>query len=303
MSSSGHDDGPSPGSLERLERNPVGSAAVAPQNQHNRRAKKKRVRNFTDDDRAAHRIFEKSRREAFKEALTNLASLLPALAETEPARLSKHVVVDESITLIKAQQAQIAEVTEQFEAAKAERDRLQAERDRLQAELEEWRGAVKIEPQEVVHMGQPVVHHSDTSASSDPILGGVPTVLRAANPPIPTINEAGPSFMASGANEANPGTLSADSNMADMSWESFDSRMQGFVPHPNHVPQQGQSEGRTDSDMGSPEVVQMPQFHAGHEQHNGLFMPFQQQQIFGPAGFPTGSFIQNPLPLQDFAPP
>ena len=30
---------------------------------------KKRVRNFTADDRAAHRIFEKGRREAFKESL------------------------------------------------------------------------------------------------------------------------------------------------------------------------------------------------------------------------------------------
>lgn len=31
--------------------------------------KRKRVRNFTPDDRAAHRVFEKSRREAFREKL------------------------------------------------------------------------------------------------------------------------------------------------------------------------------------------------------------------------------------------
>lgn len=34
------------------------------------RAKKKRVRNWTAEDRALHREFEKSRREAFSERLT-----------------------------------------------------------------------------------------------------------------------------------------------------------------------------------------------------------------------------------------
>lgn len=34
------------------------------------RNKKKRIRNWTADDRAAHRVFERSRREAFKERLT-----------------------------------------------------------------------------------------------------------------------------------------------------------------------------------------------------------------------------------------
>lgn len=33
------------------------------------RNKKKRIRNWTEDDRAIHRIFERSRREAFKERL------------------------------------------------------------------------------------------------------------------------------------------------------------------------------------------------------------------------------------------
>ena len=66
MSSSGHDDEPSP--EERTAKNPVvvdGDTITGAQ-----RVKKKRVRNFTEDDRAAHRIFEKSRREAFKEALS-----------------------------------------------------------------------------------------------------------------------------------------------------------------------------------------------------------------------------------------
>lgn len=65
MSSSGHDDEPSP---ERLVKGEVGVGVGT--STHGRRIKKKRVRNFTEDDRAAHRIFEKSRREAFKEALT-----------------------------------------------------------------------------------------------------------------------------------------------------------------------------------------------------------------------------------------
>lgn len=34
------------------------------------RSRKKRVRNWTADDRAAHRVFEKSRREAFRDRLT-----------------------------------------------------------------------------------------------------------------------------------------------------------------------------------------------------------------------------------------
>ncbi|KAF3360247.1 hypothetical protein VdG1_01207 [Verticillium dahliae VDG1] len=38
-------------------------------------AGKKRVRNFTADDRATHRIFEKKRREAFKSRLIPSAAL------------------------------------------------------------------------------------------------------------------------------------------------------------------------------------------------------------------------------------
>lgn len=39
------------------------------QQQKNSGVKKKRVRNWSADDRAAHRAFERSRREAFKERL------------------------------------------------------------------------------------------------------------------------------------------------------------------------------------------------------------------------------------------
>ncbi|KAI0843509.1 hypothetical protein F5Y06DRAFT_284004 [Hypoxylon sp. FL0890] len=87
--------------------------------------KKKRIRNFTPDDRAAHRVFEKSRREAFREKLIELASFLPTLSETEPSRLSKHIVVHESIERHREQNRHIQE--------------LQRERDELLAEVNRWR--------------------------------------------------------------------------------------------------------------------------------------------------------------------
>ncbi|GKT62751.1 hypothetical protein ColTof4_01629 [Colletotrichum tofieldiae] len=43
---------------------------VPPDTAPTRKSTKKRVRNFSSEDRAAHRIFEKGRREAFKERLT-----------------------------------------------------------------------------------------------------------------------------------------------------------------------------------------------------------------------------------------
>ncbi|KAF4865659.1 hypothetical protein CGCSCA1_v013891 [Colletotrichum siamense] len=76
---------------------PGPTATAPPETIPSKKAPKKRVRNFTADDRAAHRIFEKGRREAFKERLIELAANLPALADTDPQRLSKHVVIDESI--------------------------------------------------------------------------------------------------------------------------------------------------------------------------------------------------------------
>ncbi|CRK20095.1 hypothetical protein BN1708_012743 [Verticillium longisporum] len=68
-------------------------------------AGKKRVRNFIVDDRATHRMFEKNRREAFKSRLiVGLTESLPSsliccapLGGTDPQRLSKDVVVEESI--------------------------------------------------------------------------------------------------------------------------------------------------------------------------------------------------------------
>ncbi|KAI0007422.1 hypothetical protein F4779DRAFT_619583 [Xylariaceae sp. FL0662B] len=102
------------------------------------RPRKKRVRNFTADDRAAHRVFEKSRREAFKERLTVLASLLPDLQDTDPQRLSKHVVVDESISYLKSQRSEYQAVTQRLRA-------VTSERDQLLTEVNHWRARAGIE--------------------------------------------------------------------------------------------------------------------------------------------------------------
>ncbi|KAL6859449.1 hypothetical protein J3F83DRAFT_327998 [Trichoderma novae-zelandiae] len=121
------------------------------------RNKKKRIRNWTADDRAAHRVFERSRREAFKERLTMLAGLIPSLRSTDPGRLSKHVVIDQSVALHKAEQQQIAESLDKI-------NRLVAERDHLLSELNTWRLNAGLEA------CQPRVTEDDIEATSLPVL-------------------------------------------------------------------------------------------------------------------------------------
>ncbi|KAL7815517.1 hypothetical protein V8C26DRAFT_125376 [Trichoderma gracile] len=121
------------------------------------RNKKKRIRNWTADDRAAHRVFERSRREAFKERLTLLAGLIPSLRLTDPNRLSKHVVIDQSVALHKAEQQQIAESLDKI-------NRLVAERDHLLSELNTWRLNAGLEAR------QPRVTEDDSEATSVPVL-------------------------------------------------------------------------------------------------------------------------------------
>ncbi|PTB64993.1 hypothetical protein BBK36DRAFT_1203801, partial [Trichoderma citrinoviride] len=121
------------------------------------RNKKKRIRNWTADDRAAHRVFERSRREAFKERLTLLAGLIPSLRSTDPNRLSKHVVIDQSVALHKAEQQQIAESLDKI-------NRLVAERDHLLSELNTWRLNAGLEAL------QPRVTEDDPEATSIPVL-------------------------------------------------------------------------------------------------------------------------------------
>ncbi|CAK7213461.1 hypothetical protein SBRCBS47491_001807 [Sporothrix bragantina] len=91
---------------------------------------RKRIRHFTSGDRAAHRVFERARREAFREKLIELAELLPTLKEADASRLSKHTVVHESIARHQEQMQQI--------------DTLTRERDELQAEVARWRAQARV---------------------------------------------------------------------------------------------------------------------------------------------------------------
>ncbi|KAI1184337.1 hypothetical protein F5B17DRAFT_84782 [Nemania serpens] len=273
MSSSGHDDDSPEGSA----RNPNGAGTTSTA----RRVKKKRVRVFTENDRAAHRIFEKSRREAFKEALTNLASLLPALADTEPQRLSKHVVVDESIAFIKSQHEQIRAITEHLETAKTERDE-------LLVELNHWRSGVGIEPRQANPISQPPLQHGDTSAGAEIILGVVPTALQHTDSPIPIIGEATPSFITNPLHESNPPPLPTGPSAG--LWESFEPQIHAFANH--HI--QG---GNGPDSIGIADATQLsayqtpqspptaPQFNIDRGQHGAVFLPFGSPPPFHTGGF------------------
>ncbi|KAJ5611776.1 hypothetical protein N7528_008881 [Penicillium herquei] len=105
------------------------------------RTKKKRVRHWTAEDRAVHREFEKSRREAFSERLMNiihgevthcfkeLATLLPML--NEETRPSKHIIVDASIAHHKTQQTTCDQAASTIRELLSERDELLEEVDSL----------------------------------------------------------------------------------------------------------------------------------------------------------------------------
>ncbi|KAI1365786.1 hypothetical protein F5Y08DRAFT_167774 [Xylaria arbuscula] len=294
MSSSGHDDEPSP--EDRPAKNPivvgVGTATGT------RRVKKKRVRNFTEDDRAAHRIFEKSRREAFKEALTNLASLLPALAETEPQRLSKHVVVDESIAFIRAQHEQIRAITEQLETVKTERNE-------LLTELSHWRGgAGMVEPQPSHNIAQPAIQHSDANAAADAIMGAVPPALQPTESPMHIIGEPAP-FPNPIHDPNRPPSLSVESN-ASMHWEGFEPQIHPFVGHvqgangPSSIANADPAQLNT---YQTPQSPITPQFNVDQGQHGAVFLPFEPSQSFNPTGFQADTFMSNAVPLQDYVPP
>ncbi|KAF5695225.1 isoflavone reductase like P3 [Fusarium denticulatum] len=108
-----------------------GDSAAGP-NGASTKPPKKRVRNFTADDRAAHRIFEKKRRELFRERLNDLAKELPALAGKNPARLSKHDVIEESINRHQVERGACLDVIQAYRA-------IVQERDELLAEVNSWR--------------------------------------------------------------------------------------------------------------------------------------------------------------------
>ncbi|KAI7372170.1 hypothetical protein KC354_g76 [Hortaea werneckii] len=105
------------------------------------RCQKKRIRNWTASDRAKHRAFEKERREAFGDRLTALARFLPALADTKESKLSKHIVVEESLKFHRSQH-------EKIEALQSSIDSLFTERDALLSELNEWRQCLCMPPRQ-----------------------------------------------------------------------------------------------------------------------------------------------------------
>ncbi|KAI1822159.1 hypothetical protein F4861DRAFT_413784 [Xylaria intraflava] len=298
MSSSDHDDKHSP---ERPAGSPIPVGSGVGPTPHARRIKKKRVRNFTENDRAAHRIFEKSRREAFKEALTNLANLLPALTDTEPQRLSKHVVVDESIAFIKSQHEQIRTVTEHLQTVKTERDE-------LLAEVNHWRSSAGIEPRRPNTFNQPAIRHGSTGATTEAILGTLPTTLQPTAPSIHIASEAAPPFIPNPLHEGNPSSLRTDAS-ASMHWESFESQIHPFGTHLDHVQGEMGPNGIGNPNTAQiaayqpPQPTNMQHFNSDRGQHEAVFLPFEPPQTFNPQSFPGDTFIQNTSPLQDYMPP
>ncbi|KAG4435589.1 hypothetical protein IFR05_008935 [Cadophora sp. M221] len=97
----------------------------------NKKKTKKRVRAFTADERASHRVIEKQRREALNERFLDLARLLPGLAHSR--RLSKSIIVHESIEHLQTQRAMCL-------AAAIEIQNILAENLELIAEVNRWRG-------------------------------------------------------------------------------------------------------------------------------------------------------------------
>ncbi|KUI67414.1 hypothetical protein VM1G_03136 [Cytospora mali] len=116
---------------------PVTPAGTGRKAHETSQQRKKRVRHFTADDRAAHRIIEKERREAFRKRLSALAHLLPALSDKAPQTLSKHTVVEEGISHVMVQNARLDEAAQNMRA-------LAQERDELLNELNQWRSQAGI---------------------------------------------------------------------------------------------------------------------------------------------------------------
>ncbi|KAF2726575.1 hypothetical protein EJ04DRAFT_453074, partial [Polyplosphaeria fusca] len=95
-------------------------------------SKKKRIRNWTPEDRAAHRVFEKSRREALNDSMIELARQVPSLTGTR--RLNKHMIVEHSVARLQSQRQLCLLAAEDARS-------LMSERDQLLAEVNHWRAA------------------------------------------------------------------------------------------------------------------------------------------------------------------
>ncbi|KAF1846780.1 uncharacterized protein K460DRAFT_417799 [Cucurbitaria berberidis CBS 394.84] len=110
-------------------------------------SRRKRVRTWTSEERAAHRVFEKCRREAFNDSMIQLARHIPSLAGTR--RLNKHMIVDHSIARHESQRRLCIAAARSAQA-------LITERDELLAEVNQWRSAsaVPLPPREAAPVGQ-----------------------------------------------------------------------------------------------------------------------------------------------------
>ncbi|KAK6441637.1 hypothetical protein LTR95_002117 [Oleoguttula sp. CCFEE 5521] len=102
------------------------------QSPNSRQRSQKRQRQWSLEDRAKHRVLERERREAFNDRLMELATLLPDLEGVPESRLSKHVIVEESVKHHREQQRLLDESVKRCE-------QLQRERDALLADARSWR--------------------------------------------------------------------------------------------------------------------------------------------------------------------
>lgn len=105
--------------------------------------------------------------------------MIPSLRSTEPNRLSKHVVIDQSVALHKTEQKKITESLQRI-------DRLVAERDNLLSELNTWRLNAGLK----AHKAQGTA--DDAESTSTPGLDeGRTSMMRASVSSIATNNEHG----------------------------------------------------------------------------------------------------------------
>lgn len=102
--------------------------------------------------------------EANRHGLQTLASLIPSLRSTDPNRLSKHVVIDQSVALHKAEQQRMVEFDQKLH-------RLAAERDELLSELNTWRLNAGLE----VHQARVIADDPETAPM--PIMGEIDAAM------------------------------------------------------------------------------------------------------------------------------
>ncbi|KAJ7629105.1 hypothetical protein FB45DRAFT_919990 [Roridomyces roridus] len=149
------DEGSSSGQRQHMSTTAIASSSSS-EGQGGRR---KRVRLFTPADRATHRVVEKQRREALNGHFIELARLLPGLASTR--RLSKSIIVNESIAHQKKQRAERLACAKQLRGMMAEQEALVEEVNTLRmklgiAERREGPGELSVEATDVLRVDEEV---------------------------------------------------------------------------------------------------------------------------------------------------